>query len=123
MKYVTYISVVLYIVFLITLIRLLFKKGEIHFMLLKELFPRAFKGIDSFYNPMLYFSLFNLNIKDIFWFILPIYYQRKTFLNDKSEKAKLHHKNLLKNNRKILILFIGIIILVFLPVFVDFLLN
>ena len=116
MEYLKYLYVLIYLILFIITIRLIFKKGEIHFKLLKEIFPETFVGIESFYNPILWFPLFKLNIITIIWFITLVYYGRKQFLSSKSEKAKLLNQQLISNNRKLLLLFIGMIIWLFAPV-------
>lgn len=118
MEYLKYLYALIYLILFIITIRLIFKKGEIHFKLLKEIFPETFVGIESFYNPILWFPLFSLDFKTIIWFTIPIYYQRKKFIENKSDKVTLYNKDLLLNNRRILIFFIIIILWLFGPIII-----
>jgi len=103
MENIKHIYVIIYLILLIITIRIIFKKGEIHFKLLKELFPKAFIGINSFYNPILFLYLIKLDIYTILWFVSPIYYSRRSFLSSKSQKSKLLNSKLVNNNIKLLI--------------------
>lgn len=96
-----HIYALVFIFLLVLEVRILFKKNEIHFKLLKELFPKSFNGINSVYNPIFYIFLFRLDISTIFWFIIPIYYRRRLILNTKSEKIKFLDKELIVNNIKL----------------------
>jgi len=99
-----------FIALLIIFVRLLLRKGELHFKMVKELYPKNFKGISSFYNPLSSLYLFGLGAETVFWFIAPIYFQKKDVSIIKNEKLILLDKKLIKNNRKIYLCLIIMII-------------
>jgi hypothetical protein len=96
-----HIYALVFIFLLVLVVRILFRKNEIHFKLLKELFPKSFNGINSVYAPNFFLYLFKLDVNTVFWFIIPIYFRRRLLLNTESEKLKLLDKELVVNNIKL----------------------
>jgi hypothetical protein len=85
----------------------LFKKGIIHFKLLKELFPSQVRNVNSYFELMLWLpNYFNLNIKNIIWISIPIYIN--IFNYEFNDEALNYHKRLVQNNKKL-----GIVILIY----------
>lgn len=82
--------------------RHLFIKGEIHFKLLKELYPKLFEKTHSVYGMMWSNAYFKLSFDVAFWFTCPFYYSKfpkESF----DEKSLYYHKKLVSNNRETLI--------------------
>ena len=114
MTYIRHIYAVIFIVLIVLIIRLIFRKYELHFRILKELYPNKFKQINSFYNPLLGFYLFKLNAAEYFWFSSPLFFRKKFLLKDSMINIKNYINNLRSNNKKIylsillLLIWIGI---------------
>ncbi len=113
MEYFRHVFAFIYIVLLILFMRFLFRKGELHFKMLKELYPDSFKGIESFYNPLLSFYIFGLDADILFWFIVPLYFRKKDISIINNDRLILLDKKLRNNNKKIFLLLILSIIWLF----------
>jgi len=66
------IYVIGFLFLLILLIRTIFKKGEIHFKLIKYLHPDKFEDTKSIYNLLFNFKIFRLDISSIIWLWTPV---------------------------------------------------
>jgi len=88
--------------------------------LLKELFPEKFRGINSYFNPLIVFYIFGLDIVTYFWFIAPIYYVRKDWDIAGNEKLKQLNKKLLRNNKYIYFTLGGFLVWFLLAALVSF---
>lgn len=87
---------------LFQIMRHLFLKVEIHFRLLKELYPRLFEKIDSLWRMMWSGTYFKLGLDVAFWFSCPFYYSKfpkESF----GKKSLFYHNQLIDNNRKVLL--------------------
>lgn len=90
----------IFILLLIVVIIFLSKKGNLHLKLLKKLYPKQLKKINSIYNPLIVIYVLSLEADILLWFSLPIYFS-KSRINKSSDKEiiKLNTKLKRNNNR------------------------
>jgi len=105
------------VVFLILWIRQLFLKANLHFKLLKELFPEKLKNIRSYNHYLMTFSFYKLDLQTFFWISSPLYYTRKK-TEKLSDKAKDYHYKLKKISSRIILYFVLFILWLFLIGFI-----
>ena len=105
-----HIYAAIFIVLIILLIRLIFRKYELHFKVLKELHPNKLKQINSFYSPLLGFYLFKLNATEYFWFSSPFFFRKKSLTKNSISQIKDYIDKLMKNNNKIYLTILTLII-------------
>jgi hypothetical protein len=107
------VYILVFFCLVIILIGLIFKNGEIHFKLLKLIFPNKLSEVNSYYQLIFTFKFLKLDIKSIFWITFPIYIKsmfKKKYSNE--ETLKLHNK-LIKNNKLIFLFFLIMIFWLF----------
>lgn len=101
-----------FFVLLLFFLRFLFRKAEIHYKLLKNMFPENLKNSKTFYHFI--FSLrcfYKLDISNLIWLTFPFYYSKDK--NSLSEENKKYHSMLLKNNLIVLSIIALIILWLF----------
>ncbi len=86
---------VIFLVSLLIVLRLLFRKGEIHFKLLKSLYPQKLKNVKSYYQLIFSFRYFLLGVPNILWLACPIYFSLK---REFKEPDNALQNKLFKNN-------------------------
>ncbi len=102
MEYFRHIFVIIFIFLLVTAIIFLLRKQNLHFKLLKEMYPEHLKGINSYCNPLSVIYILGFNINIILWFSIPIYWAKNKVLNGKNKQIIIINEKLLKNNTLIL---------------------
>jgi len=115
-----HIFVIIFIILLIWVVRLILKKGELHFKILKELYPDKFRRINSSYNPLFVIYIFGLDINIILWYYSPIYFEKKSLIINTNEKLIFINNRLLKNNR---IIYLLVVIMLIWLIFGGYLLS
>ncbi len=101
MMYLRNAYVLIFILLIFLIIRFIFRKYELHFKVLKELHSKKFKKINSFYNPLLGFYLFTLNVDEYLWFSSPVFYEKKLLNKKFTDSLKDNIKSLKNNNKKL----------------------
>jgi len=107
MNYSSHIYAFAFIIILILFVRFIFRKQELHFKLLKEMYPNKFNKINSIYNPLFGFYLFQLDIGDYFWFVSPMFYFRSK--HNRELDSYLIDKLMYNNSRIIWCIFLFIV--------------
>jgi len=92
------LGVFLYLLF--SLLFYTFKKGVLHFRLLKELYPQELKEVHSYLGMMWFSNILMLRFDVMVWFWTPIYYS-KISINNLKGKAHQYHDELIRINKKI----------------------
>lgn len=96
------------LMFIITFVlfsRQLFLKSITHFKLLKELYPKEFKNVNSFWRFMLPQHYYGLDGDIYFWYTVPVYYSK--FKREELPKSALvYHDKLKRINKKIGVYFL-----------------
>lgn len=82
-----------------------------HFRLLKILYADELSNINSYYNPLLYFSILGLNGSVYLWYNFPFYYKKEDELV--KGDASTIEAALLKNNKKIVLYFLLFLVWLF----------
>lgn len=104
-KILAIIFVTIFMIFCFFIMRYLFIKSILHFRLLKEIYPDKLINVNTLFKMMWVANILKLRLDIMIWFYFPIYYS-KISLDDYGEDAlKLHHK-LIRNNKKIAIVFL-----------------
>jgi hypothetical protein len=101
-----------FIIILVLFIRAIFKKAQLHFLLLKEIYPNKLNRVKSYLHFIAGSGLLKLDFSVILWYYLPFYLPRNINQNDKGEPNILKTK-LIANNRIELLLFILMILWLF----------
>lgn len=96
------IFTIIFVVLLVFTIRIVFRKSEIHYQLIKLIYPGKFDGVNSIYKLMASLSYFKLSASDIIWLASPIYF-RKEKVDLENEQQKMFDQKLFANNKMLLI--------------------
>jgi hypothetical protein len=83
------------IIALLVSVRMLFRKGELHFKLLKSLYPEKLEGVKSYFWLTLSYKYYALGLSNILWLAFPVYIPIK---KDFKESDKKIQQDLVKNN-------------------------
>jgi len=91
----------IFVILLLAFIGFILRKNNFQYKMLKELYPKKFRGINSMYNPLAQFVFLEFGMKTFFWSVAPIYYIRKDWDIAGDEKLKQLNGKLLRNNKYI----------------------
>ncbi len=101
MEYFRHIFVIIFIFLLVIDMIFLFRKTNLHFKLLKEMYPERLKSINSYLNPLLTIYLLGFDISTILWFSLPFYFPNNTVKKSSNKRIIDINEKLTRNNTKI----------------------
>ncbi len=102
MEYFRHIFVIIFILLLIAVTIFLLRKQNLHFKLLKEMYPLYFKGVNSFYNPFSIIYILGFNLGIVLWFSTPIYWVKDSIKKSRNKHIIILNKKLLKNNNLVI---------------------
>ncbi|OYT14562.1 MAG: hypothetical protein B7C24_17695 [Bacteroidetes bacterium 4572_77] len=101
----------IWVISLIYFMFLAFKKGALHFRIIKIMYPNRFYYAKSYFNPLLSFIIMALNLKIQFWYYSPFYFDIKEVKKYKNMEVKKLRILLLRNNKKYYYCLIGLLAL------------
>lgn len=98
MEYFKHIFVIIFIFLLVIVIIFILKKENLHFKLLKEMYPERLKNINSIFNPLSAIYILGFDINTILWFSTPIYFLNNKVKKSSDEEISIINNKLLSNN-------------------------
>lgn len=101
MEYYKHIFMIIFIFLLVLVIFFILKKENLHFKLLKKMFPERLKNINSIFNPLSAIYILGFDVSTILWFSTPIYFLNNKVKKNHDEEISIINKKLLSNNTRI----------------------
>ncbi len=98
MEYFKHVFVIIFIFLLVIVVIFLLKKENLHFKLLKEMYPERLKRINSIFNPLSVFYILGFEINTILWFSIPVYFPNNKVKKSSDKKINIITEKLLRNN-------------------------
>ena len=98
MEYFKHIFVAIFIFLLVFVVIFILRKENLHFKLLKEMYPDRLKNINSIFNPLSTIYILGFDFNTILWFSIPFYFPNNKVKQSPDEEIKIINKKLIRNN-------------------------